>query len=306
MPAARPSKQPFSKIIVFGDSLSDNGNRVSLNYATRIWYWFYRCLYRGLCGNPTNAFKGGRQSNGRVGVEEIARKFNAKVEPAWSVPKGTNYAVSGALVVGTGKIPSLERQIEKFLENYGCDKDVPSDALYIVYIGGNDVLRASKRSVKQGEQHIARAVEGIKKAIYRLAEKGAKRFLVPNQGDNGNTPKMLRIWRRARTGRAATRLSLHFNCLLAPVLDSLEPDLDSLEPPPFEIRIARVDSIGIGICLRANAGKFGWTNLSESCLWKLCNCKFEEYFFFDGLHPTAKRHKLNGEFLCEAIRSNLL
>ena len=298
MPAAGPSNRPFSQIIVFGDSLSDTGNRVRLNSRTRFWYLFYRWLYGVLCRNTTSAFEGGRHSNGPVAVEEVARKFNAKVEPAWSVPNGTNFAVSGALVAGMGEIPSLKRQIERFLEDYGGDKGVPSDALYIVYIGGNDVLRASKRPVELGERYIARAVGGIEEAIRLLAGKGAQRFLVPNQGDTGNTPKMRSIWRRARTGRAATRFSLHFNCLLAPVLDSLEPALG--------IRIARVDAFGLGIRLRANAGKIGWTNLNDSCLWKLCHCKFEEFFFFDGLHPTAKRHKLNGEKFSAAITRNLL
>ena len=284
--------QPIEQIVVFGDSLSDNGNRVVLSASTRFWYGLYRRLYGLLCGNKTNAFMGGRHTDGPVAVEVLAQQFGLSLEPAWAVPGGTNFAVSGALVRQAGVARSLEQQIDEYFERIGGETTLSADTLFVVYIGGNDVLQGSSLGREQGEQHMARAADGIGTAIRRLAARGAKRFLVPNQGDVGNTPMLRRFWHREGRGRAATRLSLFFNCRLAPILDALEKELD--------IAIARIDAITLGRRLRADAAKHGWTNITDSCLFTFCGCRFDEYFFFDGLHPTASRHRLNGQVLIEA------
>lgn len=290
--------QSIDQIVVFGDSLSDNGNRVALSASTRFWYGLYRGLYGLLCGNKTKAFMGGRHTDGLVAVEVLAQQFGLSLEPAWAVPGGTNFAVSGALVGQAGVARSLEQQIDEYFERIGDETTLSPEALYVVYIGGNDVVHGSSLDHDGGEQHMARAADGIGAAIRRLAGRGAKRFLVPNQGDVGNTPMMRRLWRRESRGRAATRLSLLFNCRLAPILDALELELD--------IGIARVDAISLGRCLRADAQKHGWTNLTDACLSALCGCRFDVYFFFDGLHPTASRHQLNGQMLIRATTNLML
>lgn len=292
MAVTTATRYPIDRIVVFGDSLSDNGNRIALSRSTRFWYGVYRRLHGLLCGNPTEAFANGRHSDGPVAVEVLAQHFGLSLEPAWAVPGGTNYAVSGALVAQAGVARSLEQQIDAYFERMGDEATLTSETLFVVYIGGNDVLHGSSLSRDRGERHIARAVDGIGTAIRRLAGRGAKRFLVPNQGDIGNTPMMRRLWRRESQGRAATRLSLLFNCRLAPVLDALELERD--------IAIARLDAISLGRSLRADARKHGWTNLTDACLFALCGGRFDEYFFFDGLHPTASRHRLNGQMLIRA------
>jgi phospholipase/lecithinase/hemolysin len=292
MATTAAAEQPINQIVVFGDSLSDNGNRIALSKSTRFLYGVCRSFYRLLCGNKTNVFPGGRHTNGSVAVEVLAQKFGLSLEPAWAVPGGTNFAVSGALVCQAGIARSLEQQVDEYFERIGDEATLASDTLFIVYIGGNDVVHGSSLSRDQGEQHMARAADGIGAAIRRLAARGAKRFLVPNQGDVGNTPMLRRVWHREGRGRAATRLSLYFNCRLAPILDALETELD--------IAIARVDAISLGRRLRADAAEHGWTNITDACLFTFCGCRFDEYFFFDGLHPTASRHRLNGQVLFEA------
>jgi phospholipase/lecithinase/hemolysin len=292
MAATTAAGQPFDQIVVFGDSLSDNGNRVALSASTRLVYGAYRRLYGLLCGNKTTAFMGGRHTDGPVAVEVLAQQFGLSLEPAWAVPGGTNFAVSGALVGQAGVARSLEQQIDEYFDRIGGETTLSPNTLFVVYIGGNDVLHGSSLDRDRGEQHMARAADGVGAAIRRLAARGAKRFLVPNQGDVGNTPMLRRFWHRASRGRAATRLSLFFNCRLAPILDALETELD--------VAVARVDAISLGRRLRAEAPKHGWTNVTDACLFTFCGCRFDEYFFFDSLHPTASRHRLNGHVLIQA------
>lgn len=283
---------PINQIVVFGDSLSDNGNRIALSKATRFWYGLYRCFFRILCRKPTTAFAGGRHTDGPVAVEVLAEQFGLSLAPAWAAPGGTNFAVSGALVAQDGAAKSLGQQVDAYFARLEGDARLTPETLFVVYIGGNDVLYGSRLRGDRGERHIAHAADEIGAAIRRLAERGAKRFLVPNQGDVGNTPAMRRPWRSEHAGRAATRLSLFFNCRLAPILDALEAELG--------IAIARVDAVSLGRRLRDEAPMHGWTNVTDAALFTFCGCRFDEYFFFDGLHPTASRHRLNGQVLVDA------
>jgi outer membrane lipase/esterase len=95
---------PFSDLIVFGDSLSDNGNA-------------------------------GRFSNGPVWVERIAETLGLKLQPARA--GGTNYAVGGARTQG-GPMDVLS-QTSAFLTHRHADPD----ALYIVFAGANDLLASA-------------------------------------------------------------------------------------------------------------------------------------------------------------------
>jgi outer membrane lipase/esterase len=92
---------PFSDLIVFGDSLSDNGNA-------------------------------GRFSNGPVWVERMAETLGLKLQPARA--GGTNYAVGGARTQG-GFIDVLS-QTSAFVTQRRADPN----ALYIVFAGANDLL----------------------------------------------------------------------------------------------------------------------------------------------------------------------
>ncbi len=294
---AEASEQPvelhFSRVFVFGDSLSDNGNRAELRFWTRFRHWLVRCLLRLFRWKLKNAYQGGRESNGLVAVEEIAKQFSTAVEPAWKVKEGTNFAVSGALTSKPNGVPTLTYQIEKFLDRFLDDGALPADALYIVYIGGNDIMRAAKKCIADGEEIVDTSVSDIDRCLCLLAGRGARKFLVPNRGDVGNTPHFRRFWSRPHRGRRATLLSMHFNCQLALALDRFETKLG--------YTIARFESFSFGRQLRADASKHGWTNLSASCLRAGCDASFDEYFFFDRFHPTAKRHKLNGDAFCRTI-----
>ncbi len=115
------AESSFREIFVFGDSLSDTGNLASLPEF-------------GFLNNPP--FDRGF-SNGPRAVEVLANSIGLEVDPLLHLvgpPVGTNFAVSGARARGTNPI-DLPAQIGTFLLNNRGK--APSDALYIVFIGGN-------------------------------------------------------------------------------------------------------------------------------------------------------------------------
>src|ERR1041384_6306889 len=71
--AAHADQTPFSRIFVFGDSLSDTGNFYALSG-----------------GFPPAPYAGGRFSNGKLWVEYAAEALHMQIL------SGDNYAVAGA------------------------------------------------------------------------------------------------------------------------------------------------------------------------------------------------------------------
>lgn len=154
MPAgarAKPASLPFTDLVVFGDSLSDNGNA-------------------------------GRFSDGPVWVEHIAQRVGVPLVP--SRQGGTNYAVGGARTLGGPA--DLRAQADEYLRAHPGGLD--SRLLHVVYAGANDLLAAGYAANREAMIHAtAAAVGGV---VADLAAAGATQILVPNLPDIGLTPAL--------------------------------------------------------------------------------------------------------------------
>jgi len=125
-PIGSTAAPSFREIVVFGDSLSDTGNLASL---PEFGFLNIPPFDRGF-------------SNGPRAVEVLANSIGLDVDPSLHLvgpPVGTNFAVSGARARRINPI-DLPAQIGTFLLNNSGT--APSDALYVVLIGGNDVRDA--------------------------------------------------------------------------------------------------------------------------------------------------------------------
>src|SRR3954447_8777945 len=114
------ARTDFEHIVVFGDSLSDNGNA-------------------------------GHFSNGPVWIELLAQDLGLKLKPSQS--GGLNYAVGGARLDLRSGPQSLRAQLDRFLKMPAPQRR----ALYVVYGGGNDVF-AAMEDPDGGASAIAAAV----------------------------------------------------------------------------------------------------------------------------------------------------
>ncbi len=153
-------KPTFNEIIVFGDSLSDQGN-----------------VYHHSNGTfPKEPYFEGRFSSGKVWVEHLAEMMGIdELKP--SRLGGTNYAHGGARTgdgFKAGK-PNVGEQIKQFLEE---KRRANPESLYIVCGGGNDFLGGT----------FFYTVQNLEKHIIDLADAGAKHILVPNFPALGRAP----------------------------------------------------------------------------------------------------------------------
>ncbi len=249
----------YSAMYVFGDSLSDSGNIFAATSGTPNWA-------------PLAPYFDGRFSNGPVWVEALADQLSLSALP--SVTGGTNYAWGGARAGGgVGFPPTLGSQAGIFLGDVGGVAD--SDALYVVWGGGNDVLANES----------ANAADDLVATISTLADAGARNFLVPNLPDIGQTPGAL----GDGTSALMTQLTLDHNQALA---DGLA-ELSLLSP---ELNIVSFDVYAIFQALLADPGSFGISNVDETC-WTgdlfgngTACANPDEYAFWDDIHPTGYTH----------------
>ena len=114
----------FSQVIVFGDSLSDNGN-ISLATTPTL--------------QPPLRFT---TNPGTLGIEHVAGQLGFTLKP--SLAGGTDYAWGGAGVLtnspGTpGAVPTLTGQVNAFLAGGAVDRN----ALYSIWGGANDIFYAA-------------------------------------------------------------------------------------------------------------------------------------------------------------------
>jgi phospholipase/lecithinase/hemolysin len=139
----------FERIVVFGDSLSDNGNA-------------------------------GRFSNGPNWVEHLADRLRVSLKPSQS--GGTNLAVGGAHLDPRSGPSSVRAQADRYLR----DANSAGRTLYIVYGGGNDLLGSI--GSPEGAAAVERATASLRSIVSDLARHGATDILVPNLPDVGITP----------------------------------------------------------------------------------------------------------------------
>ncbi len=278
----------WSRIYVFGDSLSDTGNLASL------------------VGPLPPPYYANRISNGPVAVDTLAAGFGQTVAASLHLigpAVGPNYAVAGARAGGDEPI-DLAAQVSLFLANHGYQ--APADALYVVMIGGNDVRDARDAADRATARRIVkRAVRRVAAAVAALRGVGARHFLVANVPDLGAIPETR--MRAAATGdaslvRRTTRLSRLFNHRLARALRTLHrlPETD----------IVAFDLFAFLSALLANAEQYGFTNTTDPCFssetytfYPGCEdgARFPEYAFFDEIHPTSRVHGFIGMAMGEAL-----
>jgi phospholipase/lecithinase/hemolysin len=185
---------PFDTVVVFGDSLSDNGNLYALDPDNV----------------PSEVYYQGRFSNGPVWVEYLTDTdmLDCTLD---------DNAYAGAKTQGTTP-PGLVEQVA----NYVGSATLPDNALFVVWIGANDFLG--------GSTDFGASVSNIAEALDDLAAFGAESILILNLPDLGATPRMLSGDPAAAAG--ATALTQAFNTALAGAVDVFEaanPDITVYE-----------------------------------------------------------------------------
>ena len=274
-PALAESDHGFSRLFVFGDSLSDPGNRFAITGET---------AHPPFSPIPDAAYGvGGHHfSNGRTWIEVLAQqmKLTEWAKPANRDSAFGNYAYGGARARAYAPTaPSFGDQVAQWIGNGNCTPGTPqADTLFVIQFGGNDLrdLLEAPANGLDPNTIIPEALEAIAVNIGTLRYCGAQHFLIATVPDLGATPLVEPPFKPLVSGAAA-----QFNLFLELTLATYHPDINRGTVDLFDF----VNTVQ------------GFANTDSPCLTfgvtegAFCQDR-DSYLFWDAIHPTKKAHAI--------------
>ncbi|HEV2540090.1 MAG TPA: autotransporter domain-containing protein [Frateuria sp.] len=270
----------FSKVVVFGDSLSDAGN-LSLSQGSPVALRFTT--------NP-----------GTTAAENVAAGLGFTLTP--SLTGGTDFAFGGAGVVqGVAPVPTLPQQMAMYLGANGGKAD--ANALYQVWGGANDIFYLTGTSTNAnvlaaGTATAAQAEVGM---LGQLQAAGARYVVVYNLPDLGKTPASAAGGPAAQAG--GTQLALVYNGILSTGISQLSAN---------GLNVIPVDTFRLINEVIANPSAYGFTNVTTpACNGSSVQCgpvgsglpfsyapgTDQTYLFADDVHPTTAAHAMLAQYV---------
>ena len=302
-PLSAQSLPAFTKIIVFGDSLSDTGN-IAHRVRNKFGFSYPSGLFDYSDYRFTNSSDTVPSSDKYAGVwhEQLAHTFLGLPIATNSLDGGANYAFGGATTVDGSTdrtvihnpnpfaggdyhitIDNMGKQVADYLAAFTPDPN----ALYLLWGGGNDLFDDSSPA------HVIATSVQVNTLIKRLAAAGARKFLVPNVPPLGAIPSYV--------GQTAKVISL--DAASASYRKKLNSDLDAtisaLAKQGITIQVYRVDVWFDLIRVLAEPSKYGFTNVRDSAQFET-GTSADKYLFWDDIHPTTAGHY---QIAAEANRS---
>ena len=292
-PAVADSDHGYTRIFVFGDSLSDPGNNFAVTGETS---------YPPFEPLPVASYAvgGHHYLNGRTWIEYLAQemKLTEWAKPAYRDPAFGNYAYAYARARPYSPVaPSLGEQVQAWTEAGHCTETQMNSTLFVLEIGGLDVVDGLV-AASQGEDPTTifeAALGSIAANIEYLAGCGARNFLIANVPNAGITPYVIAQGPEAVAG--ASFMSATFNDLLQTmVIDNL-PDV---------LNVSVIDFYGIGSLVAAAPEIFGFTDATNPCLafgvTENAFCKDRDgHLFWDVLHINKKAHALIASIVIQQL-----
>ncbi len=293
--AAVQATPVFSDMYIFGDSLSDTGN-----VADFLGSGFSIIAHYG---------DNGRFSNGPVWHEYLSNRLGMAPEENQNpsvVGSGNNYAYGGALVDEGDAIDSIaaysfRQQIDYWDANYSVD----TDALYINWIGGNNIraLITNGRTVDQNRSAIDEALDSMMAGLNIELTNGVTNLLVPNLPDIGVIPEFAGDASQSAEGTALTDL---WNV-------GLEQRLTTLNNNNPNANIYHFDVNSLFGQMIADPSVFGFTDVTSECRsiggwfgfrYEIECADADTTLFWDEIHPTTAAHNLLAGYAYDLLRGN--
>ena len=290
----------FSEAIVFGDSLSDSGN-----YFTQFGGMSVQPYETENVPSEPYAVGGHHFTNGATWVEKLTRQLqipNSGSPSEVSPGLFRNYAVGrsrarAVLLDGVFSEVNLTTQVDSFLaDEYD---QAPGAALYIIWIGSNDVADALFAPDGVGAVIMGAALQNTFAQIQRLYEHGARHFLILNMPNFALTPLVLDfvsvypVPDQEILLQNISMASVGYNQALAgnlAFMQSMLPDMDVISLDVFSVMNDIV----------ANPELYGLEIVDEACIipdtqgQAYCS-NWGRYLFWDAQHPTREGHSIIAE-----------
>jgi outer membrane lipase/esterase len=263
------SAQDYGRLVVFGDSLSDNGNLSAATMGTQ----------------PPAPYYQGRFSSGPVFTELLG--FNLGRFAAGAPVSGSIDLAFGGAVSGTAALPlGITSQLNAYLASGGTFG--PND-LVSVLGGANDIFQAlpvagaTTNPVAAITPTSATAAANINAVVDTIAARGAGTVVVTGLPSLAVTPQFRGTPAAALADYAATTLN-----------SQLLTRLTATAAARPNTNIVYVDLYKAGQAVVANPQAFGFSNITAPCFNQTAMTVCSDpsgYLYFDGVHPTARGHQ---------------
>ena len=292
----------YTGMVSFGDSLSDVGNTVNL---------FTEAEARVLTGYNPNFYFTNRYSNGPLWVDQLYT--NLGFGAIGTIPRnngvtvlnGTNFAWAAARS-GTGNnfllIPNLQPQVDFYTAQLSAGNPAlpdPSDTLFTLWIGGNDVFAHVEENDPITPAQVA---ANVSTAVTNIYNAGGRTFLIPNLPPIGQSPDYVND---PIKGPIATTFANDFN-------NQLDLSLDALSGSLTGIDIIKLDINQIFLDVIANPAAYGLSNVTEKAYTPFPGDlppppygsvvgNPAEYLYWDSAHGTTTVNVLIAEAAYAAV-----
>lgn len=267
--ASAASAQTYNRLVVFGDSLSDNGNLFVIT---------------GGAAPANPPFVNGRFSTGPTFVELLG--FNLGRAAAGAPVTGSiDYAYGGSRTDNIATPgPGMLTQYTQYTAAGGRFSQTD---LVSILGGANNIFQAlpaagASASPVGAIDPVARAAAADINALTNsVAAAGAGTILVTNLPKLSLTPQ----FRGTTAAPLADYAVTTFNSVLLTSLTAT-----AAARPGTNIIV--MDLFKIGDTIANNPGAFGITNITTPCANATPVCGDPGYFYTDGVHPTALGHRI--------------
>jgi phospholipase/lecithinase/hemolysin len=233
----------FSKLVVFGDGLSDQGRFGKL---TQNRY------------PPSPPFADGRWTNGLTWIEVLSQRLNIPLDAEDNLAQGgattgsynINEPLRQALGLGAdAPVRGVLMQVDAVLAR---TPRLDPQALYVVWAGGHDF----GNYLEYGQPDVVTfpPAANIRQALEKLADAGAQNFVIGNMPDLGSTP----AYDGTEKGKLASRLIAEYNRGLADAATELRRTRG--------LKIFEFDAVSVFTEIAMNPQHFGIKVVAEAFL----------------------------------------
>jgi outer membrane lipase/esterase len=263
------SAQTYNRLVVFGDSLSDNGNLFAFTGGTQ---------------PPAPIYFQGRFSTGPTFVELLG--FNlGRFATGSPVTGSINYAFGGARTDSQSVPPGMRLQLASYV---GAGGRFGSGDLVSILGGANNIFQglpiagASSNPTASIAPVANSAASDINFLVNSVASAGAGTILVTNLPKLSLTPQ----FRNTPAAPLADFAVTTFNGAVA-------TQIVATAAANRNTNIILMDLFKVGDLIAASPDRFGISNVTDACFNGVTLCANSSGFFYlDGVHPTALGHRI--------------